>query len=104
MAVPITITETSGNYSISPTAPNSPDANSFQLTNNCSAAVTVFFSVCGNAASPFPASTNITASGGSYTTPVLNSGYVVFTVTPQGGANAMHVIHIGSTMHQPKHS
>ncbi len=98
MAVPITITQVNGVYTISPTTPGSPDASAFEITNDCSAGVTVFFQVYGNAASPFPPSQNIAGNGGTYTTPTLNSGSVVFMVTAQGGSNAMHVIHIGSTM------
>lgn len=99
MAVPVTISGSSGAYSISPSTPSSPNASAFQITNNCTAGVTVYFQVYGNPASPFPASQDISA-GGNYTTPTLNSGSVVFMVTAQGGSNAMHVIHIGSTMHR----
>lgn len=99
MAVPITISQSSGVYTISPVAPSSTNANSFQLTNSSGAGVTVYFTVCGSAASPFPASQDI-AAGANYTTPTLNSGYVIFTIFAQGtGSNQMHVIHIGSTMH-----
>ena len=101
MAVPITISQSNGVYSISPVAPGSSNANSFQLTNSATGGVTVYFTVCGSAASPFPASQDI-AAGGNYTTPVLNSGYVVFTIYAQGGAAIpIHVIHIGSTLHKP---
>jgi hypothetical protein len=102
MAVPITITESSGVYSISPAGPASANASAFQLTNNATGGVTVYFTVCGSAASPFPASQNIAGNGGSYTTPTLNSGYVVFAIFAQGtGSFPTHVIHIGSTMHRP---
>lgn len=103
MAVPITITQNAdGTYAISPQTPGSSNANSFTFTNNATGGVTVYFTVCGNPASPFPSSQNISGNGGTYTTPTLNSGYVVFMIYPQGtGSNAMHVIHIGSTMHRP---
>jgi hypothetical protein len=103
MAVPITISQSNGVYSVSPVAPGSTNADAFQLTNNSSGTVTVYFTVCGNPASPFPASQDIAGNGGSYTTPTLNSGYVVFTIYPQGGVSTpTHVIHVGSTMHGPK--
>lgn len=98
MAVQVTISGSSGAYSVSPSAPSSANAASFQLTNNCTAGVTVFFAVFGTPATQFPASQDI-AAGQNYTTPQLNSGSVVFTVVPQGGSDPMHVIHIGSTMH-----
>jgi hypothetical protein len=100
MAVQVTITQSSGVYSISPVTPGSPNASAFELTNSSGAGVTVYFTVCGSPATPFPASQDI-SNGGNYTTPTLNSGWVVFTITAQGGNNDMHVIHIGSTMHKP---